>query len=456
MADNKKLADAILVAVGGKENVTFLAHCVTRLRFNLKDESIVIDEEVKSIEGVLGVQHSAGQYQVIVGPAVDKVFDELKEMTGIGEDAATTDAEASKPKGFAAIMKLISGIMMPVLPALTACGMISAVLSILTVTGAVSNTDGIYTVINGMGKACMYFLPVLIGASAAKHFGMDMFVGAVLGAILIYPSFIDAATTRTPLDILGLQLPITNYSSTVFPAIVGTWFASVLYKFFKKNIPSMFSLVLVPTLTIIIAAPLSLFLIGPTVQWLSTLLAQASLALYNFSPILCATIFGPIFGIVLIPLGLHWAFIMVAINNLTTYGSDPIMGMLCGSMAFVGVLLGYAIKSKSEDQRSLGFSTALTAAFGISEPGLFGIVLQHRETIIACIAAGVSSAWIPALFHTCQFVLAGSGIFSFPSYVNPDGSSESLIGAVICNIVAFLVGLIVTLVLYREKKEMVE
>ena len=203
MADITKLAAEILEMVGGAENITFVAHCMTRLRFNLKDESIVDDAKVKAIDGVIDIRHSAGQYQVIVGPKVDKVYEIVAKETGI--DTGKSAADEGETKGFLGkLMKLISGIMMPVLPALIACGMINAVFSILTTAGVVSAESGIYTMLYGMGNACMYFLPVLVGSSAAKFFGIDQYIGAVLGAILIYPTFVAASAAGGALDLFGV------------------------------------------------------------------------------------------------------------------------------------------------------------------------------------------------------------------------------------------------------------
>lgn len=284
MADTTKLAAEILEMVGGADNVTFVAHCMTRLRFNLKDESIVDDAKVKAIDGVIDIRHSAGQYQVIVGPKVDKVYEIVAKETGI--DAGDSEASEGETKGFLGkLMKFISGIMMPVLPALIACGMINAILSILTTAGAVSAESGIYTLLYGMGNACMYFLPVLVGSSAAQFFGTDRYIGAVLGAILVYPTFVAAAGAGDALDLLGMKFTMVSYSSTVFPAIVAAWFASVLNKWLRAVLPDVVAFALVPFLTVAVAAPVSLLVIGPVIQQASSLLAAAVLAVYQFSPI---------------------------------------------------------------------------------------------------------------------------------------------------------------------------
>lgn len=448
MADTTKLAAEILEMVGGAENVAFVAHCMTRLRFNLKDESIVDDAKVKAIDGVIDIRNSAGQYQVIVGPKVDKVYEIVAKETGV--DTGKSAADEGETKGFLGkLMKLISGIMMPVLPALIACGMINAVLSILTTAGVVSAESGIYTPLYGMGNASMYFLPVLVGSSAAKFFGIDQYIGAVLGAILLYPTFVAAAGAGDALDLFGMKFTMVSYASTVFPAIVAAWFASVLYKWLRAVLPDALAFALVPFLTVAIAAPISLLVVGPVIQQASSLLATAVLAVYQFSPILCGVILGPIFGLVMIPLGLHWALIVISINNIMTVGSDPILGLLCGSMGVVGACLAFAFRSKDPSEKSLGFSCAITSLCGITEPALYGIVLEHKKIIVASMISGAISAVIPAIFNTRTFVMTSSGIFSFPGYMNPSGDMSSLIGAILCNVVGFILTFVLVYIMYR-------
>lgn len=385
---------------------------------------------------------------MIVGPKVDKVYEIVAKETGV--DTGKSAADEGETKGFLGkLMKLISGIMMPVLPALIACGMINAVLSILTTAGVVSAESGIYTLLYGMGNASMYFLPVLVGSSAAKFFGIDQYIGAVLGAILLYPTFVAAAGAGDALDLFGMKFTMVSYASTVFPAIVAAWFASVLYKWLRAVLPDALAFALVPFLTVAIAAPISLLVVGPVIQQASSLLATAVLAVYQFSPILCGVILGPIFGLVMIPLGLHWALIVISINNIMTVGSDPILGLLCGSMGVVGACLAFAFRSKDPSEKSLGFSCAITSLCGITEPALYGIVLEHKKIIVASMISGAISAVIPAIFNTRTFVMTSSGIFSFPGYMNPSGDMSSLIGAILCNVVGFILTFVLVYIMYR-------
>lgn len=234
MADTKKLASSILEAVGGKDNITFITHCMTRLRLNLEDESIVDDEEVCKIKGVVGVRRVAGQYQIIIGTSVDEVCTELIALAGLSQEEG---APENKKGFFAKLMKLISGIMMPVLPALIACGIVNALVSILSSAGALAPEDGMYVLLHAIGNSCMYFFPVIIGGSAARFFGMDAYIGAVIGASLIHPSLAALSTSGGSIDIAGLSIPAASYASAVFPAIVAARFASVIYKGFKKVLP---------------------------------------------------------------------------------------------------------------------------------------------------------------------------------------------------------------------------
>ena len=206
---------------------------------------------------------------------------------------------------------------------------------------------------------------------------------------------------------------------------------------------------LVPFLTVAITAPISLLVIGPVIQQASSLLATAVLAVYQFSPILCGVILGPIFGLVMIPLGLHWALIMISINNIMTVGSDPILGLVCCSMGVVGACLAFALRSKDPSERSLGFSCAITGLCGITEPALYGIILEHKKIVIASMISGAISAVIPAIFNTRTFVMTSSGIFSFPGYMNPSGDMNSLIGAILCNVVGFILTFVLVYIMYR-------
>ncbi|MCF0105325.1 MAG: PTS transporter subunit EIIC [Holdemanella sp.] len=435
----KESAKLIVEYVGGKENVAGLTHCITRLRFTLKDESKANTEKINEIPGVMKVIQAGGQYQVVIGPAVEKMYDEVVPL--VGSEALNTNQEQKSKKITDKIMKLISGIMMPVMPGLIGCGLVLCLYNVLSLFGVVNNTEGFGFILYAMGQAALYFFPIIVGGSAAKYFGISPYLGNAIGAGMIYPTLTTAAAAGESITLFGvLPYAFKDYTSTVFPVIVAVWFASILYKFFKKIIPDMFQFTLVPMLTLLITVPVSLVVIGPVVNWVSMILSSGVLYVYNLSPVICGAILGATWLLFIVPLGLHWGFIAIFMNNFFTLGYEPIMGLLCGICTISGTLFAYGLKSKDPETRSLAFSTGITNIFGISEPGLYGIILQHKFTIITSMIGGTISGIIPAICKTAVYSFGGaSGIFGLPMYVDPSGASSSFMGAVLANVVGFAV-----------------
>lgn len=444
----KQSAEQIVELIGGKGNILQMSHCVTRLRFSLKNNELAEanKDALKNVKGVLQIIEAGGQFQVVIGPKVGEMFAAVQEITGqTGETFSTDTGKSEKAKPTDIIMKLVSGIMMPVVGPLAGCGLVACLVTLLQITNLIDADGGTYQVLYGIGQACLYFFPILVGCSTAKYFGMDTYLGGVIGAAMIYPDFVSAAGEGATTTFLGvIPLTFTNYTSTVFPAIVAVWFGSVLNKFFKKHIPSMIRFAVVPFLTIVITVPVSLLVIGPVINAVSSVLSQITLMIYNFSPLLCGIILGGSWLLFIVPLGLHWGFMAIFMNNLATLGYEPLMGLLCGILSLSGTLLAVGLKSKNSETRSIAFSAAITNFFGVSEPGLYGIVLQHKETIITSFIGGAVAGILPAVFHTYLYAMGAAGIFAMPGYINPDGSMESLIGAVLCNVVGFVLCFLLT------------
>lgn len=445
--DFKKSAEEVVELVGGRKNIEQISHCFTRVRFTLKDNGIASEnkEKITQIDGVIQVVEAGGQFQVVVGTQVQKMYDEIMPLLGMetGEKEMKSASEDVKTKKKLSdqIMKLVSGIIMPVIPVLAGCGLIMCLLTILTMTKLVNPESGTFMILQGMGQACLYFFPILIGGSAAKYFGMDQYVGNIIGAALIYPSLVTAATEGMAVKFLGV-IPVSfqNYTNTVFPAIVAVWFGSLLYKFFKKHIPDVLSFSIVPLLTVLFTVPIALIVIGPVVNTVSGFLSKGMLALFELSPVLCGAILGATWLLFIVPLGLHWGFMAIFMNNIVTLGYEPMLGLLAGILSMSGILLAFGLKSKDANMRSLAFGSALTNALGISEPGLYGIILQHKETMIIGMIGGAISGIIPALFHTYCYVVSGAaGLLALPCYIAPDGNMTGFWGAILSNVVGFIV-----------------
>ena len=437
-------AKQIVDLVGGKDNIAGLTHCITRIRFTLKDESIAKTEEINAVQGVMKVIQAGGQYQVVIGPAVEKMYDEV--VLFVGKDVADTPSKEESKKLTDKLMKLISGIMMPVMPGLIGCGLVMCLYNVLSLFGLVSQTEGIGFLLYAMGQAALYFFPIIVGGSAARYFGISSYLGNAIGACMIYPTITTAAGAGESITLFGmLPFAFKDYTSTVFPVIVAVWFASVVNKFLKKYIPEMFQFSLVPMITVLVSVPVALVAIGPVVNTVSSALSGVVLSVYNLSPVVCGAILGATWLLFVVPWGVHWGFIAIFMNNLFTLGYEPIMGLLCGICTISGVLFAYGLKVKDPEERSLAFSTAITNIFGISEPGLYGIILQHKELIITSMIGGAVGGIIPAVCKTAVYSFGGaSGIFGLPMYIDPTGLTHSFLGAVLANVIGFAVCFVAT------------
>lgn len=447
--NHKQVATEVLNAVGGSENVNSVINCITRLRFKLKDTGIPKKEEVEKINGVISVIEKGGQYQVVIGTEVEPVFNELKKL--IGEQTEEKE-EVKKGSLFERFTSTMSGIFVPVLGLLAACGMLKGILTMCTVIGILSDKSSTYIVLYAIANLIFYFFPIFLGISSAKYFGMDLYLGGAIGAALIYPTIVSAASNGTIQTFLGLPMSVKDYTSTVFPVIIAVWFASYIENFLKKHCPAVIKIFTVPLVTLLISVPVTLWAIGPCTSLLSKILANIVLAVYSFSPALAGIVIGGPW-IIAVMFGLHWAFIPIFINDIATKGAAPFMGLLAGNQfAMAGAMLAVALIIKNKEKKSLGFTTSLTCLFGVSEPGLYGILLPLKKPFIAAIIGGSIGGAIGGYFGTTVYAFGAAGVFGIPMTLNPKGIDMGFIGGIIECAVGFILGLIITyLLMYKDK-----
>ncbi len=463
-------AREILQGVGGSSNVENVKHCVTRLRFNLRDEGIADTEKIKKINGVLSVIQQSGQYQVVIGNEVSNVFDEVVKQLGNAGEAAPKDtdstektesADGKKPekKGiWKRISNMISSIFIPVIGLFAGSGLIKALLVILSTTGLLSADSSTYTILYAVADTIFYFFPVFLGYTAGKFFGCNPFVTMAIGAAMLYPDIAAAApdiygayTEGAELSsFLGIPLHMISYSSTVFPIIAAAALAAVLEKLFKKILPKVIQLFAVPGLVLIITFPLTLLVIGPVVSTLSDLLAQATMAVYNLSPVICGLVLAGIWVFVIM-FGLHWAFIPVYINNMMVFGNDPLEGLLFAPLfAYVGICLAIAIKSKDAEFRTLNLSCAASSVFGVNEPALYGIVLPLKKPLVTCIVASGLGGAAAGLMGTAYYGAGITGIFAVTLAINPEtGIDLGFWGMIVSAVIALVVSFVMTWFTYK-------
>ena len=448
----EKLANDIIKNVGGKENVNSLAHCITRLRFKLKDKSKANTEVLKNMDGIVTVIESGGQYQVVIGNHVADVYDEVVAIGNFGTDSEeSTDEKVSL---FNKFIDTISGVFTPILGVLCATGMIKGFNALFLTMKLYTNTSGTYQILNALGDSLFFFFPIFLGYTAAKKFKASPFIGMAIGATLVYPA-LTTLTTGTPLytlfagtvlaspvyvTFIGIPVILMSYSSSVIPIILATYVGSKIEKFFNKVIPSVVKTFLVPFCTLLIIAPLTLIIIGPMATWAGKLLGAGTLLIYNLSPIVAGIFIGGFWQVFVI-FGLHWGFVPIAINNLTVLHYDPILTATFGaSFAQIGVVLAILLKTKNIKLKSLCIPAFISGFFGVTEPAIYGITLPRKKPfVLSCIAGSVGGAII-GFSGTKGYIMGGLGIFGIPSYIGPKGMDKGFYGAIVAIIVSFVLG----------------
>lgn len=454
------LAKTIITNVGGKENVNSLTHCVTRLRFKLKDEGKANTDFLKNLDGVVTVVQSGGQYQVVIGNHVSEVYAAVNSIGGFREGSEDADeGPQEKMSVFNRFIDIISSVFAPTLGVLAATGMIKGFNALFEALGWLTKTDGTYQILNAVGDCLFYFFPVFLGYTAAKKFNANIFIGMAIGASLVYPALIGLMDpSNTPLytlfagtlfespvyiTFLGIPVILMNYSSTVIPILISTYIGAKLESFFKKTIPSVVRTFLVPFFTLLIIVPLSLILIGPISTWAATLLGQGLLSIFNLSSIAAGVLIGGFWQVFVI-FGLHWGLVPIAINNLAVLKYDPILAAMFGaSFAQIGVVLAIMLKTRNQKLKSLSIPAFISGIFGVTEPAIYGVTLPRKKPFIySCIAAAVGGGIIGA-FNVKGYIIGGLGIFGIPSYIAPEGINMNLWGAIIGIVVSFVLGFMI-------------
>ncbi|MEK5164217.1 beta-glucoside-specific PTS transporter subunit IIABC [Paenibacillus sp. FSL R5-0527] len=463
------LARIIIQNVGGKDNVASVEHCMTRLRFELKDESKANTEMLKNTDGIVNVISSGGQYQVIIGNHVGQVYQALVEKGRFEKQADDEETGKQGKKGLLnAFVGTISGIFVPVIGLLCACGMIKGVLVLLSTFGVLSATDGTYIILSAIGDCIFYFFPVFIGYTAAKKFKVNEFIGLAIGTSMIYPTLISlmsgdainvlfsgtALESNVYLTFLKIPVILNNYTSTVIPVILAVWFASKVERFSKKVVPNVIKSFGVPLLTLVIAVPITFMVIGPVATWISGLIGMLVSTLYQLSPIVFGAFVGG-FWQVFVMFGIHQGLIPIVINNLATMKYDTIFAATAtASFTQVAILLAIMIRTKNKRLKTTSFSAFFSSLFGITEPAIYGVTLPLKTPfIISCITSAVGGGL--AMFLGVKFYnMGGQGIFAFPTYVNPNGNAlHDILMVVIAMAVAMVLAFILMLIFFKDKAE---
>lgn len=443
MGKYQDLSIEILKNIGGKENIVSLAHCVTRLRFNLKDESLANDEILKNMDGVVTVMKSGGQYQVVIGNHVPQVYQEVMEAAGLTENtSATNDKKMSfKDKVF----DLITGIMLPAISIMSASGILKGLNTILVVTGVYGMDSSLYVMFDAIGDTMFYFFPAILGLTAARKLGVNQFLGLLTGLALCYPTI-----NGVELTFFGYTMSAT-YTSTVLPIILIVAMQAPMEKWLNKVIPDVVKTFIVPLILMIVSIPIGFILIGPIANMIGAFLGMIINKIIGFSPLLAGLVLGG-FWQVFVMFGVHMMIIMPSITNLISGVPDTLMPLI-GAVSFsqTAVVLAIWIKTKDAKLKQIAFPAWISGIFGVTEPAIYGVTLPRiKMFIISCIGGALGGA-VTGLLGTTTYTMAGLGIFAFPGNINPDtGSMSGVVTALIGWAVAFGFSFIVTMIMFKD------
>lgn len=469
------LARIIIQNVGGKANVISLEHCITRLRFKLRDESKANTEVLKNTDGVVTVIKSGGQYQVVIGNHVPDVFAAVNEIGKFGNlTEGVTEGEKTKLNPGAALIDIISGVFQPTLGVLAATGMIKGLLALFTYFGWMSETGGTYLLLYAVADGFFHYLPIFLGFTAAKKFNVNQFVGMALGAALLYASDIINIAGFEPVSTLfegskfatsvyttflhiPVMIPSGGYASTVIPIILAVWVASKVEAFWKKIIPDVVKTFLVPMMTLIICTPLTFLVVGPIASLLTSLIGVLTSAAFDFSPLFAGLLVGAFWQVMVI-FGLHWGLVPIMMLNLTNFGYDFVLApYFAASFAQTAVVTAILFKTKNMKLRALCIPAAISGVFGVTEPAIYGISLPKKKPFyISCFAAGVGGAIIGAAGAKI-YTFGGLGVFGIPTFINNATKDiSSMVWALIAVGVAVVIAFVATFVTYKDEENKTE
>jgi len=433
----EKIAEEILERIGGAANISNCTHCMTRLRFTLKDTSLVKVEEIEALQGVLGIKNAGGQFQVIIGKDVNDVYDCVCKIANIKTtELDITDGEEAgeKKKIGQQILDYISNAFIPLVPALVGSGMLKGFLSLFTYLGWLDATSATYAVLSAAGNAVFYFIPLLIAYNTAKYLKANI----VVAMVIMEPNFTALAGAEDPLTLFGLPLTVITYSSMIIPALIIVPIQAQLEKLLKRFIPKSIQLLFVPLITIFVMVVLSVLVIGPASSELSNLIGKASNWLNDTNAVLFGILVGGTVGYLTI-LGVHMALVPIIMLNFTNMGADPVLAFMSATCyAQIGVAFAIWFRSKDKEVKSLAGASGITALLaGVTEPILFGVCMKYKRSYAAIGIAGALGGMIMGIFGCKAMGFVNAGILGLSGYFS-DTFRFYLLAAAVSMVAGFI------------------
>lgn len=468
--DYRSIAAHIVDAVGGADNIQQAAHCLTRLRLSLRSEGLVRPEALRQLPLVKGCFSNAGVYQIVIGAGdVERVYQALLEQTSL-QRATVAEVKASgeaRQGPLQRLVKVLSDVFMPILPAIVVAGLLMGVNNLLSAPGlfaegrslldAYPGLDGLWGLVNMMANTAFVFLPALVGWSAAKRFGGSEVLGIVLGLLLVHPDLLNAwsygkaaagldGASLPYFDILGLRIEKVGYQGQILPILAATWVMCQVEGWLRQRVPGSVQLLVVPIVTIVVSGVLALALIGPATRHLGMAITDALVYVFNLAPMLGAALFGALYA-PLVLTGMHHMFIAVDLQLIAGHGGTFIWPMIAlSNIAQGAAALAMFRLSADARERSMASTSAVSAFFGITEPAMFGVNLRYRLPFYAALAG---SALAAATIASGPVLASAIGIGGLPAFISivPSFIPLFLLGM----LAALLLPFALTLLLMRRR-----
>ncbi|MCM3105208.1 MULTISPECIES: beta-glucoside-specific PTS transporter subunit IIABC [Bacillus] len=417
--DYHKISKEILQLVGGEENVQSVIHCMTRLRFNLYDNAKADRSGLEQTEGVMGTNISGGQFQIIIGNHVPKVYQALMESSGLSDESANKTSKQKK-NVLSAVFDVISGVFTPILPAIAGAGMIKGLVALAVTFGWMSEKSETHSILTAVGDGAFYFLPLLLAVSAARKFRCNPYVAAAVAGAILHPDLTALLGAGKSISFIGLPVTAATYSSTVIPILLAIWLMSYVEKGIDRITPSSLKLIAVPMLTLVIVVPVTLITVGPLGAILGNYLSVGVNDLFNHAGIAAMILLAGTFSLIIMT-GMHYALVPIMINNIAQNGHDYILpAMFLANMGQAGASFAVFLKSKNKTFKSLAFTTGITALMGITEPAMYGVNMRLKKPFAAALIGGAAGGAFYGITGVASYIVGGNaGLPSIPVFIGP-------------------------------------
>ncbi|WP_353463124.1 PTS cellobiose/arbutin/salicin transporter subunit IIBC [Mammaliicoccus sciuri] len=457
MTNEQRMADEILKHIGGSNNVKNLTHCMTRLRFVLKDDSKADDDAIKNIDGVMGLRKQGGQYQVIVGNNVSHTYTALMK-SGVSGGAKSNEPVEKKKLTFKQvginILDAIIGTMSPLIPAIIGGSMIKLLVMLLSMTGVLSESSSTYNILNTIGDAPFFFLPMLVAVSAARKFNSNVFLALAIAGVMVHPVFMEImekAAEGKEATFAFLPVMSVKYTYTIIPAIVMTWLLKYIEDFADRITPIVMKNFLKPMLILLIAAPIAIIIVGPTGILIGTGLSQIVFFVHDKLGFLAVAIVGALWPL-LVMTGMHRVFTPTIVQTIAETGKEGMVmpSEIGANLSLGGVSLAVSFKTKNRELRQTSLAAASSAIIaGITEPALYGVAIRLKRPMIASVITGFIAGAVAGLAGLASHSMAAPGLFTSIQFIEKD-NPMSIVWIIVVMVLSVVLSFILTLVLGFE------